>query len=117
MSTSCSSADISVTVQRDELRIKVDELNDKITQMQKQCPGKRGASNSESESLLNVDAQPVTANYFITSCVFFGSPCTDFKNSNTTGGWPDIGFPDDRPEATKRNTTERGYKAFFPLSN
>ncbi|XP_005463737.1 uncharacterized protein LOC102076600 isoform X2 [Oreochromis niloticus] len=70
MLTSTGIRYISVTVQRDELRIKVDELNDKITQMQIQCP--------------------------------------DFENSNTTGGWPDIGFPDDRPEATKRNATERG---------
>lgn len=106
------SSDISVTVQRDELKIKLDELNEEMTRMKSQCSGKRGKSNSQSESLLNVDK--LKNNYFITSCVFFGSPCpdfSDFENPNTTGGWPDFGFPDDRPE---RNATERGYKA---LSN
>lgn len=63
MSTLRSSADISVTVQRDELKIKLDELNKEMTRMKSQCSGKRGKSNSQSESLLNVDSQPVTAKF------------------------------------------------------
>ncbi|XP_005944847.1 uncharacterized protein LOC102308983 [Haplochromis burtoni] len=61
---------ISVTLQRDELKIKLDELNEEMTKLKSQC-----------------------------------SDFSDFENPNITDGWPDFGFPDDRPE---RNATERG---------